>query len=51
MADGDEDYVYDETTGEWRPASDQAQGEVPEQGRVRDAVGTPSADGDSVTLI
>ena len=39
MADDDEDYVYDETTGEWRPASDQAKGEVPEQGTVRDAAG------------
>jgi protein PhnA len=51
MADDDEDYVYDETTGEWCPASDTAQSEVPEQGRVRDAAGTPLADGDSVTLI
>ena len=51
MADEDEDYVYDETTGEWRPASDTAQSEVPEQGVVRDAAGTPLADGDSVTLI
>ncbi len=51
MADDDEDYVYDETTGEWRPASDQAKGEVPEQGTVRDAAGSPLADGDSVTLI
>eukprot|EP01042_Synura_sphagnicola_P010044 gene10044-12898_t len=24
MADGDDDYVYDEATGEWRPASELA---------------------------
>ncbi|MEC3862302.1 alkylphosphonate utilization protein [Mesobacterium sp. TK19101] len=43
----DEEYVYDEVTGEWRPAS-----EMVETGpEVRDAQGTLLADGDSVTLI
>ncbi|MCB2114834.1 MAG: alkylphosphonate utilization protein [Rhodobacteraceae bacterium] len=45
---GDEDYVYDEATGEWRPAS-----EVAAEGAVLvvDAEGNALADGDSVTLI
>ena len=44
------DYVYDEATGEWRPASEMAAAQA--AGRVvRDAVGTPLADGDAVTLI
>ena len=46
----DDDYIYDEATGEWRPASDiaaeKAAGSV-----VRDASGTVLADGDSVVLI
>ncbi|MFN4171781.1 MAG: alkylphosphonate utilization protein [Pseudorhodobacter sp.] len=46
---GDDDYVYDEVTGEWRPASELAV----ETGahEVRDASGNLLADGDSVTLI
>jgi len=51
MADDNEDYVYDEATGEWRPASDLARSEAAGQDVVRDAAGTPLADGDSVTLI
>lgn len=48
MAD-DEDYVYDEASGEWRPASElAAAGDVR---KVVDAAGNPLADGDSVTLI
>lgn len=46
----DEDYVYDETTGDWRPASEvaaAAEGGVV----VRDAAGNVLSDGDSVTLI
>ena len=48
----DDDYVYDEATGEWRPASEVA-AETAAAGRpeVRDASGTILADGDSVTLI
>lgn len=50
MSDANDDYVYDETTGEWRPASEVAAraGVRPE---ARDASGNPLADGDSVTLI
>lgn len=44
----DEDYVYDEASGEWRPASELAAAAVVE---VRDAAGNLLADGDSVTLI
>ncbi|HBD91213.1 MAG: PhnA protein [Rhodobacteraceae bacterium GWE1_64_9] len=48
MAD-DEDYVYDEASGEWRPASElAAAGDVR---KVVDAAGNPLVDGDSVTLI
>jgi len=46
----DDDYVYDEVTGEWRPASEiaaeAAAGQV-----VRDSAGTVLADGDQVTVI
>lgn len=50
MADGNDDYVYDEATGEWRPASEIAAATAlkPE---VRDASGNILVDGDSVTLI
>lgn len=49
---GDDDYVYDEDSGEWLPASElaakqAAAGTV----EVRDAVGNLLADGDQVTLI
>lgn len=45
---GDDEYVYDEATGEWRPASElRAAAAV----TVVDAEGNPLADGDSVTLI
>lgn len=51
----DDDYVYDEETGEWisaadavaRPASGDGEGAV----EVRDAVGNILCDGDQVTLI
>lgn len=49
---GDEDYVYDEVSGEWMPASELAAREVAENTvEVRDAVGNLLADGDQVTLI
>jgi len=50
MAGGDEDYVYDDATGEWRPAAEVAAATV-ERLEVRDASGTLLADGDSVVLI
>lgn len=46
----DEDYVYDEATGEWRPASEMAAATAAAN-VVRDASGTILADGDSVVLI
>ena len=45
----DDDYVYDEATGEWGPAPAIAAADGPVE--VRDAVGNLLADGDSVTLI
>ncbi|MBB4633934.1 alkylphosphonate utilization protein [Sphingosinicella soli] len=44
----DEEYVYDEDTGEWISAADAAARSVVE---VRDAAGNLLADGDSVTLV
>lgn len=49
MAAGDDDYVYDEATGEWRPASELAAAAAAAE--VRDASGNVLQDGDSVTLI
>lgn len=48
----EDDYVYDEESGEWVPAAElsQKQGTVAEV-EVRDAVGNILADGDQVTLI
>lgn len=50
MADDNDEYVYDETTGEWRPAADMAAAAA-DAATVRDAAGNILADGDSVTLI
>ena len=52
-----EDYVYDEASGEWLPASELAAREAAGSGapedsvEVRDAVGNLLQDGDQVTLI
>jgi len=52
MAAGDEDYVYDEASGEWVPASEVAVAAADGDAVVvRDAVGNILADGDQVTLI
>jgi protein PhnA len=49
---GDDDYVYDEISGEWLPASELAERTAAEGTVVvRDAVGNVLADGDQVTLI
>ncbi len=48
MTGADDDYVYDEATGEWRPGSELTK---PATREVRDASGNVLADGDSVTLI
>lgn len=44
----DEDYVYDEESGEWKPASEIAAAARPV---IRDSAGNELADGDSVSLI
>ncbi|MBB5984337.1 alkylphosphonate utilization protein [Sphingobium lignivorans] len=52
MSDSEEDYVYDEASGEWMPASQlAAQRAAADAVEVRDAVGNLLADGDQVTLI
>ena len=52
MTDNDDDYVYDEDSGEWMPASKLAErSRAAAQPEVRDAVGNLLADGDQVTLI
>ncbi len=48
----DDDYVYDEDSGEWIPAAELAAGQrLAAQVEVRDAVGNLLADGDQVTLV
>ncbi|MEO9685154.1 MAG: alkylphosphonate utilization protein [Tateyamaria sp.] len=48
MSDDDDSYVYDEASGEWRPASEMA---ALAQPQVRDSAGNLLSDGDQVTLI
>ncbi|PAL19806.1 alkylphosphonate utilization protein [Sphingopyxis sp. GW247-27LB] len=48
----DDEYVYDEESGEWMPAAELAERRsAAGQIEVRDAVGNLLADGDQVTLI
>lgn len=48
----DDEYVYDEDTGEWMPASELAEKQDNTIAvEVRDAVGNILSDGDQVTLI
>ena len=48
----DEDYVYDDVSGEWLPASELAErNAAADRVEVRDSVGNLLADGDQVTLI
>lgn len=48
----DDDYIYDEDSGEWLPAAELAARRAAESAvEVRDAVGNLLADGDAVTLI
>jgi len=49
MAGDNDDYVYDEESGEWRPASELAT--QPAAPAVLDASGNVLADGDSVVLV
>ena len=57
MAEADDDYVYDDASGEWLPAAEaaarKAAAEIVTMGvvEVRDAVGNLLADGDSVLLV
>ena len=52
MTGTDEDYVFDEESGEWLPASELAAKRAAANAvEVRDAVGNLLADGDQVTLI
>ena len=47
-----DDYVYDDATGEWRPASEMAAAAAAaSRVEVRDAAGNLLADGDAVVLI
>ncbi|MCU0830121.1 MAG: alkylphosphonate utilization protein [Rhizobiaceae bacterium] len=52
---GDDDYIYDEDTGEWLSASDMAAKKAAAASAdaviVRDSVGNVLADGDQVVLI
>lgn len=48
----DDEYIYDEETGEWMPAAELAERLAnADKVEVRDAVGNILADGDQVTLI
>ena len=49
----DDEYVYDDATGEWVPAGEATGAAAPagDAVEVRDSVGNLLADGDSVTLI
>jgi protein PhnA len=48
----DDEYVYDEESGDWLPASELAERRATAaQVEVRDAVGNLLSDGDQVTLI
>lgn len=51
MAGDDDAYVYDEASGEWRPAGDVAASAETAPIEVRDSAGNILADGDSVALI
>ncbi|KQT50048.1 PhnA protein [Methylobacterium sp. Leaf456] len=50
MSTDDDAYVYDEATGEWRPAAEMAAASAA-RAEVRDASGNLLADGDAVVLI
>ena len=50
MSDADDDYVYDEATGEWVPPS-QFAASAAAAVEVRDASGNALNDGDSVVLV
>ena len=53
MSNDDEDYVYDEASGEWLPASEARERAAAAHAlpQAKDAVGNVLNDGDSVVLI
>ena len=51
MTPDDDEYIYDEATGDWRPASEVAAVAAASQPVARDSAGNLLADGDSVTLV
>ena len=52
MSTADDDYVYDEASGEWMPASElAARTEAESAIMVRDSVGNILQDGDAVVLV
>ncbi|AMU93953.1 PhnA protein [Sphingopyxis terrae subsp. terrae NBRC 15098] len=53
MSSNDDDYVYDEASGEWLPASEARERAAAANAlpQVKDAVGNVLSDGDSVVLI
>jgi protein PhnA len=52
MSNNDEDYIYDDVSGEWMPASELAARDAAEGAVVvRDSVGNVLADGDAVVLV
>lgn len=52
MTETDDDYVYDDATGEWLPAAEAAARQAAaDRIEVRDAAGNLLADGDSVITI
>ena len=56
MADSNDDYVYDEASGEWIPAAEAAAKKAAAEAaartvEVRDSVGNLLADGDTVTVV
>lgn len=50
MAGSDDEYIYDEATGEWLPASEAA-AKAAAASAVHDSAGNVLVDGDAVTLI
>lgn len=51
MGKENDEWVYDDATGEWRPAAEMAASANAGPVVVRDASGNALADGDSVTLL
>jgi protein PhnA len=51
MTDSDDEFLFDEVTGEWVAAAELAARPAVGAVEVRDAVGNRLADGDSVTLV